>query len=413
MPVMSLSDWIPEFARPENLWYVKRLSGNDTLANKAHQAGPYIPKEVVFQVVPSLRQMAGDNPRIDIEAFIDSHPDRRTVKAIWYNRKASEARARNEARITNWGGGASALLDPDSTGALAVFVFVGASGGADVSSLHVWVCEGYEDEVIEDRIGPIEPGRAIVWRPGDALPGGLFAPSPKILAPCRLAPEAMPAGWLAKFPTGADIVRKAVELRPLQNEHADQRLLQRRACEYEIFRSVEEAVEGNRIAQGFDSIDSFVERALTILQRRKARSGRSLELHAREILLEEGFAEGQDFSHSPTSEGDKKPDFLFPSQAAYQNKDFPSDRLRMLASKTTMKDRWRQILNEADRIGRKHLLTLQEGVSENQFAEMEAASVQLVVPEPLIEKYPEKVQPKLMTVRDFLSEIRELSVGQG
>ncbi|CAN5370262.1 hypothetical protein BH10PSE13_BH10PSE13_11310 [soil metagenome] len=79
---MRLSDWISEFTRPENLWYVKRLSSNDTLANKAHQAGPYIPKEVIFQVLHSLRRMEGNNPRIDIEAFIDSHPDLRTVAAI-------------------------------------------------------------------------------------------------------------------------------------------------------------------------------------------------------------------------------------------------------------------------------------------------------------------------------------------
>lgn len=83
----------------------------------------------------------------------------------------------------------------------------------------------------------------------------------------------------------------------------------------------------------------------------------------------------------------------------------------MLAAKTTLKDRWRQILNEADKIDRKHLLTLQEGVSPNQFAEMEAASVQLVVPESLIKTYAEDIQPRLMTIRDFLAELRQLSVG--
>ena len=82
----------------------------------------------------------------------------------------------------------------------------------------------------------------------------------------------------------------------------------------------------------------------------------------------------------------------------------------MLGAKTTLKDRWRQILNEADRIPAKHLLTLQEGVSENQFAEMEAAQVQLVVPEPLIKSYPDSVQPKLKTVQDFLADLRELAV---
>lgn len=403
MPVVSLTDWITEFAKPDNLWYVKRLSANDTLANGAHQAGPYIPKSVIFEALPSLPTMTAANPRIGLDAFIDSHPDSRVVQAIWYNQLT-----RNEARITNWGGGASALLDPDSTGALAAFVFVGASGTADASSLHVWVCDGYEDEVIEDRVGPVEPGRWTTWRVG--MVTNLFAPVSKALATCRLAPQDMPLEWLTGFPTGADIIRKTVELRPLQNEEPDARLMLRRDCEYELFRSVEDAVEMPRIAQGFTSIDDFVERALTVLQRRKARSGRSLELHAREILIEEGFRPDLDFSHSPTSEGDKKPDFLFPCQANYQDPDFPADRLRMLAAKTTMKDRWRQILNEANRVERKHLLTLQEGVSENQFREMQDARVQLVVPRRLIEKYPQSVQPHLLTVRDFLAELRQIAV---
>jgi hypothetical protein len=63
----------------------------------------------------------------------------------------------------------------------------------------------------------------------------------------------------------------------------------------------------------------------------------------------------------------------------------------MLAVKTTCRDRWRQILNEADRIGTKHLLTLQEGVSENQYQEMAQAHVRLFVPEPLMIRYPKKV----------------------
>ena len=79
--------------------------------------------------------------------------------------------------------------------------------------------------------------------------------------------------------------------------------------------------------------------------------------------------------------------------------------MRLLAIKTTCKDRWRQILNEADRIPRKHLLTLQEGVSESQFREMQEANVQLAVPAGLVGKYPEAVRGKLMTVKGFLGEV--------
>lgn len=65
---------------------------------------------------------------------------------------------------------------------------------------------------------------------------------------------------------------------------------------------------------------------------------------------EEGLRAGTDFVHRPVIEGGKRPDFLFPTQVAYEDPAFPANRLRMLAAKTTCKDRWRQVLNEANRI---------------------------------------------------------------
>lgn len=99
----------------------------------------------------------------------------------------------------------------------------------------------------------------------------------------------------------------------------DKRLLRRRECEFEIFRSVEEAVELPAICAGLTTLDDFISREQTVLQRRKARSGRPLELHTREIPIEERFREGVDFQHGPQSEPGKRPDFLFSSQAAYQD----------------------------------------------------------------------------------------------
>lgn len=397
----SLPDWIAEFSEPDHLWFAKRLSANDTHQTKSHQAGTYVPKAFALDALPALDDMSTLNPRVSLEAFVDSHSDARTVTPIWYNNKLF-GKTRNETRVTGWGGRASALLNPGSTGSLAVFVFEnGAVGPA--SSLHVWVCKEYEDEVFEASLGPVEPGQYAVWRPGN--PVELFSTRASA-ASCRLSPSRMPPQWLTAFPSAAEIVRKAVELRPLQNEKPDVRLLRRRDCEFEIFKAVEGAVEGEKVAAGFVDLVAFVGLAQTILQRRKSRAGRSLELHTREIFLEEGLVEHTTFSHGATSEGGKKPDFLFPSAAAYRDPSFPADRLRMLAAKTTAKDRWRQILNEANRIDRKHLLTLQEGVSEPQFAEMKAANVQLVVPKTLMAKYPKSVRPELMTLDSFIREVR-------
>lgn len=200
-----------------------------------------------------------------------------------------------------------------------------------------------------------------------------------------------------------------MELRPMISMDVDSRLLTRRACEFEIFQSVEAAIELPQILTGFTEMDSFLSRAQTILQRRKARSGRSLELHIREILLEENFQESTEFSHQPVSENGKRPDFLFPNSASYQDAGFNPNRLRMLAVKTSCKDRWRQIINEADRIPIKHLFTLQEGVSENQFNEMKEAGVQLVVPKSLHKCYPQSVRPHIQDLESFLGDIRLLT----
>ena len=83
----------------------------------------------------------------------------------------------------------------------------------------------------------------------------------------------------------------------------------------------------------------------------------------------------------------------------------------MLGVKTTVRERWRQVVNEADRIDRKHLLTVQEGVSENQFRQMRQEGIQLVVPQSLFPKYPQRVRPHLQTLESFIGDVRLLGAG--
>lgn len=405
MALADVSAWLDACSSADAVWYVKRLAANDTQATGAHGAGPYIPRAVLFDVLPALNQPDVKNPDLRFPLSVDSHGEQTQVRAIWYNNRLFGG-TRNEARLTNFGGRSSALLDPDSTGALTVFAFL---MGAAAPLARVWVARSPgEEELIEERVGPVEPGRWVVLSPARQLRPDLFAAVVPARTNCSLSAAEIPAEWRNSFPSGAEIIRKAIELRPARELAVDVRILRRRECEYEVFRSVEEALELPRIGRGFASVDEFVVHAQTVLQRRKARSGRSLELHTREILVEEGFEEDRAFSHGPESDPGKRPDFLFPSEAAYRNLAFPTASLRMLAVKTTCKDRWRQILNEADRIGQKHLLTLQEGVSENQFREMTDAGVKLVVPKGLHDAYPASVKPALMTLRAFLEEVRGL-----
>jgi len=410
--VAILSDWMDENTGSQFVWYAKRLSGNDTRANGAHQAGPYIPKKLLFQLFPALDRPEQKNPDFWFDLFVASHADSRKIRAVWYNNKLRGG-TRNEARLTNFGGSSSALLDPESTGVLTIFSFlVGADGAA--TECHVWVCRHEaEEDAVEDRIGPVEPGTWRVWTPDTASPACLFESYEPPRISCWLETHEIPPAWLEKFPTAAEIIAEAVGLKDFHAVNPDMRLMKRRDCEFEVFRSLEEAVELPLIKKGFCSVDAFMAKAQTVLQRRKARSGRSLELHARQIFVEEGLKENIDFSHQPESDPGKRPDFLFPSEAAYKTTTFPESRLRMLAVKTTCKDRWRQILNEAARVKTKHLLTLQEGVSENQFREMNEASVQLVVPFPLVRKFPASVQPNLQTLESFIGDMRLLNIANG
>jgi hypothetical protein len=394
----ALSDWIDSFLRSPRVCIAKRLSGNDTLATNSHQAGPYLPKTMVLELFPELDTKTELNPRRYFAASIDSHQQQSRACAIYYNNRfaGGGAGTRNETRLTGFGGRTSPLLDPESTGAIAVFSFDTSVDG-EGPVCRIWVARSAaEEELIEQYFGLVEPGRIARW------PLEFASSEP---TSCWLAPEAMPAQWLVSFPSAAEIVRKSVELRAAKGVPCDQRLLRRRDCEYEIFRSVEQAIEMPAITKGFTTIEQFLEKAQTLLQRRKARSGRSLELQTRAIFIEENLQENADFSHQPISEAGKRPDFLFPSQAAYQDPSFPADKLKMLAVKTTCRDRWRQVINEADRIPVKHLLTLQEGVSETQFEEMSQANVQLVVPEPLVSKYPKCVRPRLLTLGQFIRSL--------
>ena len=98
----------------------------------------------------------------------------------------------------------------------------------------------------------------------------------------------MPPAWMEKFPSGETIIRKTLELRPPTGMNPDVRLLKRRQCEYEMFQSIERAFFLPQIQTGnFQTVEAFVGLAQSILQSRKSRSGNSLELHAREIMIEE------------------------------------------------------------------------------------------------------------------------------
>ncbi|MDD5174979.1 MAG: type II restriction endonuclease [Sterolibacterium sp.] len=114
------------------------------------------------------------------------------------------------------------------------------------------------------------------------------------------------------------------------------------------------------------------------------------------------FAEcGIRYSRTAITENKSKPDFVFPGQAEYHALAFNPLDLTMLGVKSTCKDRWRQVLAEADRIERKHLLTLEAAISTNQTDEMQAKNLQLVLPRSLHGTYTATQRAWLMEVAEF------------
>jgi len=166
-----------------------------------------------------------------------------------------------------------------------------------------------------------------------------------------------------------------------------------------LFRHLERHLLLERLQLGFaDDVDAFLNFSLSVQNRRKARAGRALENHVEALLQIHRIPH----ERGRTTEGTSRPDFLFPSAVSYRDPAFPASNLRMLAVKSTCKDRWRQILAEADRITTKHLLTLESSISVAQTNEMDSRSVVLVLPRDLHETYAPAQQTRLLSLMGFL-----------
>lgn len=165
-----------------------------------------------------------------------------------------------------------------------------------------------------------------------------------------------------------------------------------------LFKTLEKHIVQDKIKAGFDDVDSFIKFSLSVHNRRESRGGFALENHLEQVFVENKVR----FSRGKVTENKSKPDFLFPDITSYHNPNFPSFNLTMLGVKSTCKDRWRQVLSEAQRIENKHLLTLEPAISVNQTLEMQANKLQLVVPESIHETYHENQRIWLLNLNDFV-----------
>lgn len=173
--------------------------------------------------------------------------------------------------------------------------------------------------------------------------------------------------------------------------------------EEDLFRTLERHIVSERLETGFGTdVDAFVEFSLSVQNRRKSRVGYALENHLEYLFIQNKIP----FSRGKVTERNSRPDFIFPGIIEYRDQGFLATRLSMLGVKSTCKDRWRQVLAEADRIRTKHLLTLEPGISSNQTSEMQSQSLQLVLPSLMHSTYNAEQQGWLMTLREFLDHVK-------
>lgn len=172
-----------------------------------------------------------------------------------------------------------------------------------------------------------------------------------------------------------------------------------------LYKTLERNRIVNKLKEGFSSADpvqDFINFSLSVQNARKSRAGTALERQLCFIFNQNHVQ----YSYNKITEHPAKPDFIFPSIEKYHTASFPPSKLFMLASKSTCKDRWRQVLTEAARISHKHLFTLEPQISINQTEEMLSHHLTLVLPYRIKETYTEQQQKNILSLKDFISLVK-------
>jgi hypothetical protein len=147
--------------------------------------------------------------------------------------------------------------------------------------------------------------------------------------------------------------------------------------------------------------DEYQALFLRMGQSRKSRRGQSLQHHFASLLTAVKVA----YSPQCETEPGETADFVIPSCEAYGDPAFPEARLRMVACKSTARDRWRQVLREAARIETKYFLTLDPKLTERLIQRVVSAGIRLFLPSPLLQRHYGEAA-NLGTVADLVTLLR-------
>lgn len=368
------------------------ITGNDTGTTGSHQAGFYIPKcasELLFDE-PGHK---GENKEKIVQ--IKWQDDFTTESCMKYYGQGT----RNEYRITRFGRGFPYLQD-DNVGDLLILAKYSEE---DYEGYVLSTDDDIDEFFATFNLAPNETNQLIdvsgVVQPDERISQLLqtFANQFDSFPETRLMAE----GARDCYNQAYNIADSVLISKP------DDILLNWVETEYRLFKCIEERVYKDTISRPFNSIDAFVQMANEVLNRRKSRAGKSLEHHLADIFTHNDLV----FEEQAVTEDKKKPDFLFPNAECYHNMLFPADDLIVLGAKTTCKDRWRQVLTEADRVDTKYLFTLQQGISKNQLKEMHDSNLILVVPHSFISSFPQEYQDEISDLSCFIQMVKKKQEG--
>lgn len=371
--------------------YCKFLSANDSGETGAHQAG------ILYSKTAS-KMLYTDNE------IKENHILKKSAKIKWQDDFITDCTftwysSKNEIRITGFGRGFS-LLNPEKTGSLFVMTKIGSE---EYSGFIFDTDDDIQGFLDSFGLTPAETNRLIEMNKVHSEDKE------------KEAIDSYISGLDEDFPSSKEMSRAARMIYQvattmgslaIARNDPDTALLCWTEGEYRLFKEIEKSRYGNTIAGGFKSVDDFISLANQVLNRRKSRAGKSLE-HQLSAIFDENKIQ---YTPQAVTEGNKKPDFIFPSIEAYHDMSYAIEDLCMLAAKTTCKDRWRQILNEADRLRdeNKYLCTMQQGISGTQMDEMQAEKVILVVPKKFISYYPKDRRDRIWTIGMFVDYIKKI-----
>lgn len=396
----------------------KRLATVDTitaLSNQHEVTGSKVLRTILGEATRS-KPKGGDDTRYDA-TYIWLGGEQEALsedgKLSWYDSRANDPKRSAEWRLYYQGNPVTELMQPGDSLFLARrpddhLLFIVTPDGTNIQSQLVWLFglaeqpgfDFQQREITPDNGGEIDFAARYIL---DEL--GIEASEPEADMLDGLIEK-----FGLKFPKTrvfSELARTSLpEVSPLDDP--DAALLAWMDREELMFRRLERRIVAERIANGFAGpggadVEGFLKFSLTVQNTRKSRVGLALENHLEAIFAAHNIR----YARGAETENKNKPDFMFPGKVEYQNPEFPAERLTMLGSKSTLKDRWRQVLSEAERIATKHLLTLSPGISENQTNEMQAKALQLVVPRKLHETYRANQRDWLMNMHDFLNLVSE------